>query len=515
VPASETSVPPPILWLSDASGREFFHTFKVDISKDAAPTKPIVVLPHPEVVKKPSTVPAPTSSQSTASLAPVAVAPAATMIVVVPAGTSSHPASAAANGAASARDTIALPGMVDDLCAGGDGKYLVAFIKSARQVVVIDVIQRRIAKYIQVDDEQTLVAAGRTKFVIYQRKLATLSRYALATGERELVVSAGDFIVARVLMGACSEGPVVLVPREYGTGDRRILDLATLKPTLRRQPAEPDLYDRAITASTRISSDGATIFASGRAFSIVALDSGIRSNERSGDIWGIPTADGRFLCAGDHFFSRSGQLLGAEHEARASGSAVLIPAVSGSLVLKVPYSYDRDPVKPIELLAQGRTVPISEFSDISAPKGFGPPITHRGRALSIAQQVFFIPVLNTIAMLSSNKDGIELRKFEWNQVLAKTTRDDPIVVSAAPLVATLGSEYTYRIEAKTKDGVPTYRLDAGPSGMTVSADGLVRWQVPQRPTKDKEQVTIFVVDASGRGTPHVFQVLLSAPLITP
>ena len=41
-----------------------------------------------------------------------------------------------------------------------------------------------------------------------------------------------------------------------------------------------------------------------------------------------------------------------------------------------------------------------------------------------------------------------------------------------------GAPFTYQLGVQSRHGSVTYRLDSAPKGMTVTRDGLVRWEVP-------------------------------------
>jgi hypothetical protein len=54
----------------------------------------------------------------------------------------------------------------------------------------------------------------------------------------------------------------------------------------------------------------------------------------------------------------------------------------------------------------------------------------------------------------------------------------------------------------------TYKLDDGPPGMKIDADGLVTWTVPAQPEGTEASVIIAVRDGAGQETLHTFTLKL-------
>jgi RHS repeat-associated protein len=100
-------------------------------------------------------------------------------------------------------------------------------------------------------------------------------------------------------------------------------------------------------------------------------------------------------------------------------------------------------------------------------------------------------------------------------VVVSPTNDAPRITSLAPLRAISGALYAYPIMAVDEENdVLTYTLVGGPSGMTLSAGGLVEWRSPQSRTASAN-VEILVEDGNGGETTHTWQILMRPDSIPP
>jgi hypothetical protein len=70
--------------------------------------------------------------------------------------------------------------------------------------------------------------------------------------------------------------------------------------------------------------------------------------------------------------------------------------------------------------------------------------------------------------------------------------------------AEIGVEYA--LEVRSRHGGLTYTLDVGPKGMTVSKEGVVRWEAPAQLGPGPVRVAITVRDGRGKESLHVFDL---------
>ncbi len=94
----------------------------------------------------------------------------------------------------------------------------------------------------------------------------------------------------------------------------------------------------------------------------------------------------------------------------------------------------------------------------------------------------------------------------------------PVITSSAIGVGTAGSAYSYQVVATDPDGdALTYQLTQAPSGMTVSATGLIAW-TPTAAQTGPQSVSLDVTDGRGGKATQTFTVTVAAanrpPVIT-
>ncbi|MCL4557208.1 MAG: putative Ig domain-containing protein [Deltaproteobacteria bacterium] len=86
-------------------------------------------------------------------------------------------------------------------------------------------------------------------------------------------------------------------------------------------------------------------------------------------------------------------------------------------------------------------------------------------------------------------------------------RDAPPVIVSSPPPAFTGDTYSYQIAATDIDGDPlTYRLESKPEGMTVSREGLIRWDTKGVKSPVRATVTVVVDDGYGGSSSQTFTI---------
>ena len=85
--------------------------------------------------------------------------------------------------------SLKLPGSIGSVCLAGGGRFLILTIPSQRQLAILDVNERKVAKYIPLAGDQPVIAAGLQKLVIAYPEHNTIQRWNLLTFEKELTVN--------------------------------------------------------------------------------------------------------------------------------------------------------------------------------------------------------------------------------------------------------------------------------------------------------------------------------------
>lgn len=439
--------------------------------------RPLPAQPFPDPRGPGADFPVPPGSQPPMVSSPPNVAAAPAAATAVPA--TARPAT-----------TIEFPAPVERLIAGGGGRYLVGFIETLRQIVVVDVVERKVVKYIPVDEEEVLLAVGATRFVALLGKKGTLQRYTLSTGEREQTGAAPSEKIVGLAMGSASEGPIIAVDLVDDPLTKvRLIDLNSLKAAndVKIEPDEID-FDREVA----VSADGA-FFVKGDSTGRIS-GSHIQVSEldwRHGSLGNaLPSADGRVV------YGLGGQyIVGSPSRDQKRLPAYFIPAVVGPLYARIPTPTSRlgDMVPVIGM--QGESQPVLRLADLDLNAG---ETRRNGDVYNsvMAERFFLIPTVDTIAALGPDLNRLKLYRFNIDEEFAKVPDGFLFVASIAPGLVHPTSGMAYQLDVRSKQGGVKYRLDSGPPGMKVSDTGLLTWTAAG-PDSSEKVVIVALSDASG------------------
>jgi hypothetical protein len=485
-----------IVNVSDASGREILHSFKLRLDPSAPALRPPETrVATPAVAATPS-LPSPPPASAPSPMSPSPASP-------------SPPAMPEAAPGDRATTVVKLPAALDDVCVGGAGRYLVCQFKSLKQIVVVDIQAKKVAKYVPVDDAQFLFAAGATKLVVALTGKQVLERYNLADGVRETSVNYSGKPIAALAMGSASEGPLLIAERDR---DLRAVfyDLATLKAVT--QPE--DRIGREIGQSLTAAADG-SLFASWRSgtspsgvFMIRRVGAKAEvAYEHHSAMPLLPNSDGRLVYSGDGLFAANAKPLGSREH-----GALMQPASLGPLYLKMTnvgvHASRSDGPPRLSLHMQDVATPLLVFADIQLPE-MSEDIGARIGGLPMYKRLHFLPPAGAIVTVPLSADQLVIQQFDLDQELARSGVDYLFASSVPPPGVKSGATFRYQIEVKSKRGGVQYRLETGPPGLTVSPAGLVNWTVPT--TLGGEQLVIVVLaDASGQEAFHNFRIAVDS-----
>lgn len=123
----------------------------------------------------------------------------------------------------------------------------------------------------------------------------------------------------------------------------------------------------------------------------------------------------------------------------------------------------------------------------------------------VDRRVHFVPSAKLLVSVPAGNTKLILRKFDPEAAL-DASGVDYLYVTSRPPTAVPGKGYEYQIAAKSRKGGLKYKLDDGPDGMRLSADGLVSWTAPFD-FSAAEPVIITVSDASGQEVYHTFELV--------
>jgi hypothetical protein len=401
----------------------------------------------------------------------------------------------------------ALPATASNLAVGGGGRYLVLHLAAQKKLAVFDLSEARIVRYIPLSADEVKFTAGQDKVVVVLPETSVIQRWDLATGERELAVPlAARGKVAAVCMGSASQGPVFVGIGNTIETPFQFLDLRTFKPLALKMPEHRPLFPG---PCVRASADGRTF---GLAFprggggvqSLVVAGGEVQFHDNGGDPCGhvVPSPDGKVLYTSRGAFSDQ-----AKRGADARDDLYSLPATQPGLYLafRLHDFFNRrgnEKVVPSVYLA-ATDQPLVTLPEVELPVGLNP---WDRDAFTLARHILLNPEARRLVVIPETNDRVVLYRFDLAEVLAKSEADYLLVTSRPPTAAAKGSAYTYKLEVKSKKGGVKYRLDSGPPGMEVSADGLVKWKVPAGFADAETEVIVNVSDASGQEWFQTFTV---------
>jgi hypothetical protein len=473
-----------IVNVSDKSGKEAFHTFKVHVAGAAGGDKVAAKPAEPKDVppvkgaEPPAVKPAPDGDK----------APAMEQEQVVK----------------------QLPAPVGDVTVGGSGRYLVMSLPKVRKLAVFDAASRTL-QYLSAGEGEPKLAAGADKLMVLLPESGILQRYDLKTLQRE--VSAPLPVKGQVTafaMGAASQGPLLV-----GAGEGAIfLDIRTLK-ALPVQWSQPAGLSASEGPRARVSADGRTFgvwranVSPGGLKVITLTGNRARLHYEHIDVGHvIPGPDGKFVYTARGRYTGEAKPL----EAKPLQGGYDLPAVQGHYYLQVDVNdQGPGPVQPttLTLLLEGDSRPLLTIKDVDLSK-----INQWDREVFNAdKRVHFLPAYKLLVTIPDSNDRLVLHRLDLEEALEKSGIDYLLVTSEPPASVKPGDTLEYQVTVKSKKGGVKYKLESGPKGMAVAKDGKLTWKVPADFADKEADVILSVGDATGQEVFHNFKVAVTGAAV--
>jgi WD40 repeat protein/S1-C subfamily serine protease len=437
-----------------------------------------------------------------------------------------------------------LDAKLTDLAVGGGGRYLILTLKEARQVAVFDVNAAKIVKQIDVPSDEVLVAAGATKLILLYPKEGLFQRWDLPSltlelkGEKQPIRGR----IHNLAMGCDSDGPMLAfwsVQREgqpgiTGPGPARcsFIDPITLKVLKIEPPKQGAPMGGAWTSdgsfrinyqfgSNRIhlrASPGGGLFGSWcvsqspTGIQTIAIDGrSIRLGYMHEDVGHVvPGPDGKTI------FTGWGDRRGPDGTSLETGTRgqrspeVLIPSADPNYYLGVTG------LGPAQSQPSGsvavRVHEASNGSELVTAHDLNEMVSasanERGDsdAMTIDKRFHFIPAANLLITVPPSNDRLVLRRLSLEQGIARSAKPILVVTSASELSARPGQRLAHQIQVRSSKGGVAYDLTLGPEGLSVSPDGVLKWQVPLTAEKKEYEAVLTVSDNSGKKTFHTIKI---------
>jgi hypothetical protein len=405
--------------------------------------------------------------------------------------------------------SIRLPAVADHVLAAGGGRYLLLQFPTLVKLGVYDLTHDNITGYIPLPSNNTVVACSLHNIVVLATDKRVIQRWNIEPLRKELTVALDvPEQIEGITMGYASEGPI-LATTSRGP---RFVSLQTLKPMGLPTEGRGDWSGRVIGVA---SADGQTFAGWARGVS----PTGVRRLQIQGDKLVarydhasagvlLPSWDGTYLFGYQNIYDSDLHLVGGD---RFRGT-LLVPALHPAYFIAIPMP-DRFQLRnrnasynPAIYTVADRTKlldldPLTELQPESRSSGMG-----YGEDLSMHERMFFVPQHGRLVTLAHSRDRLVSRGFDIIAALNRVGIDYLFVDSVPPLIAKPGGAYRYRLQVKSKTGGVKFTLDSGPEGMTLSKDGLIRWDVPADIEAGQHGVIITVEDASGQTLLHSFTI---------
>jgi WD40 repeat protein/S1-C subfamily serine protease len=427
-----------------------------------------------------------------------------------------------------------LDGTIDALAVGGGGRYLLLKLKDRGRVAVFDANAADVVASLPLASDDALIAAGAEKVIVIYPSLGFVHRFDLTS--RRLDATAAVTVpgrIDRICMGCDSAGPLLATwtpGNKTGELDPRwfsLIDPGTLKvipiDSVRSDPRpmgpvqpRPGVFQVSNFNARR---DVVTMRASagGDLFALWGLSrgpSGVQTlglrgrsieltyqHDDAGTL--APGPDGRTILTGrGGIRDASGKaLMGPKGP---SSPEMLVPAISSPFFLgirgltpaNVP-NQARRVVATIHLAPAGEgPLAIIDFDEMQE-SGTGNSADARGD-LTIDQRFLWLPAADLLITIPAARDRLFLRRLDLRGAIDRCGIDGPFPASPGLLTVPAGRPLRTRIRAVSRDERATFSLIRGPEGLTVSPDGTIAWEPPDRLAGQEVPAVLAVRGPSGR-----------------
>lgn len=411
---------------------------------------------------------------------------------------------------------VRLPALIDELCVGGAGAYLVLYFERLQKLAIVDSFQAKIVRFLSVSGHVAFTA-GREKLVVLDTGQKLIHRYDLASGERELSVVSPVATPAWVAMGCASDGPVLISSRSDESGSGRLLfaDLKSFKPLQLEYTGEGGggFEQMEVWASADGTTFGLTQrYVSPGGVTVMRLQDGkviTRYNHDSAPyVW--PSADGSVVFTGDAVLNQDLQPTGPSRErARVPMMSMPTPLPSQYISLLLD---ERGGVPEIWLQSlpdHQRLLTLPNLPELRPGEGYG--MYSSERSLPFERRLYVLPTQQRLITVPNERDHLIVRKFDLLTELRAADVDFLFISSWPPRVAAKGKPYRYQMQIESRRGGAKAKLDSGPDGMTLSESGLMTWTPSPTFSNAETGVVISVSDASGQEIFHSFVIRVTGP----
>lgn len=403
-----------------------------------------------------------------------------------------------------------LPGTISDVAVGGGGRFLILCLPQLRQLAVFDTYAARVMHYVRIAEEGVKFAAGMDKLLVALPQSGVLQRWSLTTFEREATVPlpvSGKLVA--LCIGSASNGPLLI-----GTEGQplKFVDIMTFRPLpVRTQEGQMPGAGVFLHAAADGKTFGMRPGVGGEPHDVRLLTLRgeqvvVRSPWMASSVL-VPGPDGRFVYTGSGIYNDQMELVHPK-PLPPNFAKPFVPALHGNYYVRLDPKTGDQLVGNLEFFVPGHDQPLARLNNVEGVSGeqisYG---TNRDK-LTYDQRVHFIPNARRVIAIPRTNDRLVVFRFDVEEAMEKSGVDYLVVTSDPPRTAKRGETYVYGLTVKAKKGGLKYKLESGPKGMTLSAQGRLTWAVPREFEEKEVAVIVAVRDATGQECFHTFTVSL-------
>lgn len=406
------------------------------------------------------------------------------------------------------RKTVALPGTVSDVCAGGDGRYLFVHCPDERKLLVFDVSAAEVVKEFPTGGKDARFAAGATKLLLFDGVIRAVQCIDLVTLEKDKEVPLPvPGTIRDIALGSGSSGPALVVSDAPADAwPVHFVDVDTLAAADVGWAAPP-AADLPRDLRFQASADGTRF---------VAVPTG---QNAQGAV--LVTRAGKALTAsriapdaalGFALLSAEGQTIYTQHGASSVPpprtrtntppvpNTYAVPAVTGRFDVRVRPGDTPDAVQ----VSVSRNYKGSELASV----GGVPQPTQPNEPGAPARLINYVPDAQAVFVVQPARKRLEAVKLP---LFAKGPTG-VAVTSTAPNSFTPGKRFEYPVRVLTAADKVSFRI-SGLTGAQVRPDGTVHWDVPTDEKRDQVTFNVTIATDADRTFQSVrlFNTAVAAP----
>lgn len=392
---------------------------------------------------------------------------------------------------------INLPTEIANVTLAAGGRMLLIELPGAEKLAVFDANKGAIVATIPLPWNALVV--GSLEFVhIIDQSRNVIERWSLTSFQKER--SAGIPFAHKVVAAAAGHASRTAILVRFGRGPRVRNSYGMI------DQLSMEALDLKITNMGRMSSNQPMCMSSdafGRLFLVTSNRGGaaeyvwptgttIATGRASVDGYGLPTADGTLIATATGM-SRS-ILVAAGIAVSARGAC--IPSTHPRLYISLPESRaamrgtDPGPAKLRSVVPSSDVLPLPAL-ELGV-------ITDTVPLMTLGKRVYYFAGARLLLSIPFKTDReLVLQPFDVTRELGNAQQDAFFLLSTAASEFRAGKTWTYNCRVLSTRGAVRFRLSEGPKGMSVSADGVVKWKVPSKFAEPKVLVRISIMDPSG------------------